>query len=113
MVSLKRGDVVRIDFEPVVGCEQGGIRPALVVQNYVGNRFSPTTIVAAITTRPPSRPFPFIVELPDGTLPRRSFVDCAQIRTIDHSRVIDQPISQVDRDTMLKVDEALSASFGL
>lgn len=113
MVTLRRGDVLHIDFEPVVGSEQGGIRPALVVQNDVGNRYSPTTIVAAVTTRLPSRPFPFIVELPEGTLPRRSFVDCAQIRTIDHSRVIDRPISRVDPVTMLRVDEALAASLGL
>ncbi|MDZ4169788.1 MAG: type II toxin-antitoxin system PemK/MazF family toxin [Coriobacteriia bacterium] len=113
MVTLKRGDVLRIDFEPVIGCEQGGVRPALVVQNDVGNRYSRTTIVAAITTKAPSRAFPFMVELPEGTLPRSSFVDCAQIRTIDLSRVTAQPMAHVDRVTMLRVDDALAASFGL
>lgn len=113
MVTFKRGDVLRIDFEPVVGREQGGVRLALVVQNDVGNRYSPTTVVAAITTRPPSRPFPFIVELPEGTMPRRSFVDCAQVRTIDRARVLAQPLSHVDDATMRRVDDALKASLGL
>lgn len=113
MVRLKRGDVCWVDFEPVVGSEQGGVRPAVVVQNDVGNRFSPTTIVAAVTTKTVSKPFPFIVSLPPQALPRASAVDCAQIRTIDRARLRSEPIAHLDESVMREVDDALRASLGL
>ena len=109
----KRGDIYWTRFDPVVGSEQGGTRPAVVLQNDVGNRFSPAVIVAALTSQFPRKRYPFLAELPPGTTPRPSLVNGCQIRTVDKSRLSGEPIGSLDADTMRAVDEALRASLGL
>jgi mRNA interferase MazF len=83
-MTVKRGEIYWVEFDPVKESEQGGVRPALVVQNDVGNRFSPTTVVAAMTRTIPPRPYPFvvIVEPADSGLSQRSVVNCSQLATI-------------------------------
>ncbi|MEX1311427.1 MAG: type II toxin-antitoxin system PemK/MazF family toxin [Candidatus Sulfomarinibacteraceae bacterium] len=83
-MSLARGEIYWVEFDPVKGSEQGGLRPALVVQNDVGNRYSPTTVVAAITRTIPPKPYPFVVVIEPGEsgLPERSVVNCSQVATI-------------------------------
>lgn len=107
-----RGDVFWVELDPVCGSEQGGTRPAVVVQNDVGNRFAPTTVIATISTKIIGKAYPFVVTLPDETLPRPSAVDCAHVRTIDLSRLGDR-IAHLDADVMRRVDDALKASLGL
>jgi mRNA interferase MazF len=113
MAGPARGEIFWADLEPTVGTEQGGVRPVLVVQNDVGNRFSPTTIIAAITSRLPSRDFPFLVRLDDGVLPRPSVVNCAQVRTVDKGRLKPEPLARLSDETMRLVDAALRVSLGL
>src|SRR5512137_370532 len=83
-MTVKRGEIYWVEFDPVKGSEQGGLRPALVVQNDTGNRKSPTTVVVAITRTLPAQPYPFVVviEAEESGLPARSTVNCAQIATI-------------------------------
>ena len=78
-MTVRRGEIYWVQFDPVKGSEQGGLRPALVVQNDTGNRFSPTTVVAAITRTLPLKPYPFVVilEPEESGLPERSAVNCA------------------------------------
>jgi mRNA interferase MazF len=86
-MTVKRGEIYWVEFDPVKGSEQGGLRPALVVQNDIGNRFSPTTVVVAITRTLPPQPYPFmvIVEPAESGLPVRSAVNCAQMATIQQA----------------------------
>ncbi|MCD4749961.1 MAG: type II toxin-antitoxin system PemK/MazF family toxin [Thermoanaerobaculales bacterium] len=86
-MSIARGEIYWVEFDPVKGSEQGGLRPAVVVQNNVGNRFSPTTVVAAITRSIPPKPYPFVViiEAEESGLPHRSVVNCSQLATIQTS----------------------------
>jgi mRNA interferase MazF len=86
-MKVRRGEIYWVEFDAVKGSEQGGLRPALIVQNDVGNRFSPTTVVAAITRTVPPRPYPFvvIVEPSESGLPERSVVNCSQLATIEQS----------------------------
>lgn len=113
MVTVRRGDVYWTRFDPVEGCEQAGTRPAVIIQNDMGNRYSPNTIVAPVTTRRSSRPYPFVVPLPRGTLQRDSSADLAQIRTIHQGRLIGSPLAHLNADTMHKIDDAIRASLGL
>jgi mRNA interferase MazF len=108
-----RGEVRWGSLDPVIGHEQAGRRPLLIVQNDVGNAVSPTVIVASITTRTPRRDYPFIVVLAAGTLPQPSSVNCSQVRTIDKLRLSDDPIAKLDAETMSAVDDALRVSLGL
>lgn len=111
---VKRGDVYFADLSPVVGSEQGGVRPVLVLQNDIGNRFSPTVIVAAITAQIQKAKLPTHVEI-DATLygfDRDSVILLEQIRTIDKQRLTDK-ITHLDDEMMLKVNEALQISLGL
>ena len=108
-----RGEVRWGDLDPIVGHEQAGRRPLLIVQNDAGNAASPTVIVASITSRKPSREYPFLVALPAGTLSRPSLVNCSQIRTVDKSRLSDEPIARLEPGTMAAVDDALRVSLGL
>lgn len=109
-----RGDIYYADLTPVIGCEQGGIRPVLVIQNNTGNRFSPTVIVAAITSRMDKHPLPTHVFLGSGRygLPRNSMVMLEQIRTIDKKRMLEY-IGQLDSWHMNQVDAALTISIDL
>ncbi len=109
---IRRGDILYADLSPVVGCEQGGIRPVLVIQNDIGNRYSPTVIVAAITSKS-KKELPTHVELGCmEALQKNSVVLLEQIRTIDRIRLLEY-IGSVSRLRMLLIDEALSLSVGL
>lgn len=114
MVIVKRGDIYYADLSPVVGSEQGGIRPVLIIQNDVGNKYSPTVIAAAITSRINKAKMPTHIELSaqDYGLSKDSVILTEQIRTLDKKRLREK-IGKLDDKLMLKVDEALSVSFGL
>jgi len=113
-VLVRRGDVFYADLNPVVGSEQGGVRPVLVVQNDVGNKYSPTVIVAAITSQIDKAKLPTHVELKkeDYGLEKDSVVLLEQLRTIDKRR-LKEKITFLDSEIMAKVDEALKISLGL
>ena len=123
---VKRGEIYWVEFDPVKGSEQGGLRPALIVQNDIGNRYSPTTVVAALTRTIPPEPFPFIVvvEPEESGLPFRSAVNCAQVATIQQSGAASRlrpprgsttlkPIGKLDVEKMRAVGEALAFNLGL
>lgn len=111
---VKRGDVYFADLSPVVGSEQGGVRPVLVIQNDIGNRFSPTVIVAAITAQIQKAKLPTHVEIDAKRygFDRDSVILLEQVRTIDKQRLTDK-ITHLDEDMMLKVNDALNISLGL
>jgi mRNA interferase MazF len=113
-VIVKRGDVFFADLSPVVGSEQGGMRPVLVIQNDIGNRFSPTVIIAAITAQIQKAKLPTHIEIDAKThgFDRDSVILLEQIRTIDKQRLTDK-ITHLDEDLMEKVNEALQISLGL
>ena len=114
MVEVKRGFVFFADLSPVIGSEQGGFRPVLVVQNNVGNKFSPTVVVAAITSHIEKAKLPTHVELKkrQNGLEKDSVILLEQIRTIDKQR-LQQKITELDDKTMAYIDEALRISLGL
>mgnify|MGYP003483643598 FL=1 len=111
---VKRGDVFFADLSPVVGSEQGGTRPVLIIQNDIGNRFSPTVIIAAITAQIQKAKLPTHVEIKANKngFERDSVILLEQLRTIDKSRLTDR-ITQIDNELMEKVDIALGISLGL
>ena len=111
---VHRGDIYYADLSPVVGSEQGGVRPVLIVQNDVGNRFSPTVIAAAITSQKGKAKLPTHILLESRTtgLSKDSIVLLEQVRTIDKHRLKER-MGRVDSGSMHRVDEALSISFGL
>ena len=111
MIVVKRGDVYYADLSPVVGSEQGGTRPVLIIQNDIGNRFSPTVIVAAITAQIQKAKLPTHVEIDAKKygFERDSVILLEQIRTIDKQRLTDH----LDEQMMRKVDNALQISTGL
>ncbi|ARF14634.1 type II toxin-antitoxin system PemK/MazF family toxin [Sporosarcina sp. P26b] len=113
-MAIKRGDVFFADLSPVVGSEQGGTRPVLIIQNDIGNRFSPTVIVAAITAQIQKAKLPTHVEITAARhgFERDSVILLEQVRTIDKSRLTDK-ITHLDDALMKQVDEALQVSFGL
>lgn len=111
---VRRGDIFYADLSPVIGSEQGGVRPVLVVQNDVGNKYSPTIIIAAITSQINKARLPTHIEInaPDFGLPKDSVVLLEQIRTIDKKRLREK-IGRFNEDMMRSVDEALMISLGL
>ncbi|NLZ53771.1 MAG: type II toxin-antitoxin system PemK/MazF family toxin [Thermoanaerobacteraceae bacterium] len=111
---VRRGDIFYADLNPVVGSEQGGIRPVLVVQNDVGNKYSPTVIIAAITSQIDKAKLPTHIELKsaDYGLEKDSVILLEQLRTIDKRR-LKEKITILDQDIMEKIDEALKVSLGL
>lgn len=109
----RRGEVYRVAFDPVPGSEQAGERPALVVQNDVGNRFAPTTIVVPLTRRQPSRPYPFLVGVTGVPGASVSWIHCGQVRAVDKTRLVGAPIAVLDVQDMRRVDDALRASLGM
>jgi len=113
-VNIRRGDVYYADLSPVVGSEQGGVRPVIVIQNDIGNRYSPTVIVAAITSQISKARLPTHVELAAGAsgLDRDSVILGEQLRTIDRRR-LKEKVTHLEEDIMGKVDEALAVSIGL
>lgn len=109
---VKRGEVYYADLSPVIGSEQGGVRPVLIVQNNIGNKFSPTVIAAAITSQINKAKLPTHIELSFATgLPKDSVVLLEQIRTIDKSR-LQERIGELPEDTMRRVNNALMISLG-
>ena len=113
-MNIKRGDIYYADLSPVVGSEQGGMRPVLIVQNDTGNRHSPTVIAAAITSQTGKAKLPTHIELTAQSygLTRDSVILLEQIRTIDKSRLRER-MGKLDEATMTKVDNAIAVSFGL
>ena len=111
---VRRGDIFFADLSPVVGSEQGGIRPVLIVQNDIGNKYSPTVICAAITSQMNKAKLPTHIALSSAVyaLPKDSVVLLEQIRTIDKQRLKDM-VCHVDKKLMTKVDEALRISLEL
>lgn len=113
-LTIKRGDIYYADLSPVVGSEQGGVRPVLIVQNDVGNRYSPTVIAAAITSQHDKASLPTHIHVPgsDSGLVRDSIVLLEQIRTIDKRRLKER-MGRLDDSSMAEIDTALTISFGL
>lgn len=113
-MQIRRGDMFYADLSPVVGSEQGGIRPVLIVQNDVGNKYSPTVIAAAITSQINKAKLPTHIELSalNYGLPKDSVVLLEQIRTIDKRRLREK-IGHIDDALMEDVNKALGVSFGL
>jgi Growth inhibitor len=111
---VKRGDIYFADLSPVIGSEQGGIRPVLVIQNNLGNHFSPTIIVAAITAKmaKPKLPTHIGIKSNQTGIERDSVILMEQIRTIDKSRLKER-VCHLDQAIMLQVDEALKISVGI
>jgi len=113
-VIIKRGDIYYADLSPVVGSEQGGVRPVLIIQNDIGNKYSPTVIATAITSQINKAKMPTHIELDANEygLSKDSVVLAEQIRTIDKKR-LKEKIGHLDDQLMTKVNEALEISFGL
>ncbi len=113
-MNIKRGDIYYADLSPVVGSEQGGIRPVLIVQNNVGNRFSPTVIAAAITSQQSKAKLPTHIPLHAHTsgLAKDSIVLLEQMRTLDKRR-LKEKMGTVDESSMNAVNNAISISLGL
>ena len=114
MTSVKRGEIYFADLSPVVGSEQGGVRPVLIIQNDVGNQHSPTTIVAAITGQICKAKLPTHVEIvgKQTGLSKHSVILVEQVRTIDKQR-LKEKICTLDTKIMEQVDKALLVSVGL
>ena len=112
---IKRGDMFYADLSPVVGSEQGGVRPVLIIQNDTGNKYSPTVIAAAITSQTGKNKLPTHIEIgsEDNGLKSDSVVLAEQIRTIDKSRLKEKIGHIDDNSVMSKVNNAIGISFGL
>lgn len=112
-MTIKRGELYYADLSPVVGSEQGGVRPVLVVQNDVGNKYSPTIIAAAVTSKINKAKLPTHIELPIGDfgLQKDSVILLEQIRTLDKRRLKER-IGELSEITMSKVDKAILISLG-
>ena len=113
-MNIKRGDIYYADLSPVVGSEQGGLRPVLIIQNDVGNKYRPTVIAAAITSKMAKSKLPTHIDLYADKvgLTKDSVVLLEQIRTIDKQR-LKEKMGHLDDEVMHKVDEAIGVSFGL
>lgn len=111
-MEIKRGDIVIVDFEPVRGSEQGGMRPALILQNDIGNKNSPVTIVAAITSKIFNKEYPTNVFLSkkDSKLKKDSTIMLNQIRTIDKKRIL-KKVSSLNKEVIDNVDLAIKFSL--
>lgn len=125
-MMVRRGEIYWIEFDPVKGSEQGGLRPAIIIQHDIGNRYSPTTVVAAITRTLPPRPYPFlvVVEPKESGLAFSSAINCSQIATIQkdepgsrfRSRPGEKeirPIGRLSEAGMAEVDRAVKYNLGL
>ena len=113
-MTVRRGDIFYADLSPVVGSEQGGIRPVLIVQNDVGNKYSPTVIAAAITSRTGKAHLPTHIEVfaEQNGLAKNSVILLEQIRTIDKKR-LKEKMGHLKDETMEEVNKAIHISFGL
>jgi mRNA interferase MazF len=108
----RRGEVWMVDFSPARGSEQDGLRPAVVIQNDVGNQYAATTIVAAITTTIKPYPVTVVVEKGEGGLPRRSMINLAQLLTLDISR-LQRRLGALSDQRMQQIEKAIFASLDL
>ena len=112
-MKVKRGEIYYADLSPVIGSEQAGIRPVLIIQNDVGNKFSPTIIAIAITSKQKAKlPTHIEIESVGCGLSKDSIVLLEQIRTIDKKRLKER-MGMLDNNSMYRIDNALSVSFGL
>ena len=113
-MTIRRGDIFYADLSPVVGSEQGGVRPVLIVQNDVGNRYSPTVIAAAITSKLGKAKLPTHIDVYADRvgLARDSVILLEQIRTLDKRRLRER-MGRVDGELMERIDAAIAVSFGL
>lgn len=113
-MNIKRGDIYYADLSPVVGSEQGGVRPVLIVQNDVGNRYSPTVIAAAITSQQTKANLPTHIAIgaQNSGLAKDSVVLLEQVRTIDKKR-LKEKMGTIDDNSMREINDAISVSFGL
>lgn len=113
MSEIKRGEIYYADLRPVVGSEQGGVRPVLIIQNDVGNKYSPTIIACAVTSQMTKAKLPTHIEVSGGDfgLAKDSVILLEQIRTLDKRRLKER-IGSVDEDTLIKVDRAILVSLG-
>lgn len=111
---IRRGDIFFADLSPVVGSEQGGTRPVLVLQNDIGNQYSPTTIIAAVTSQISKAKLPTHIEVPAriSGLEKDSVILLEQIRTIDKSRLMEK-VTSLNEDVMERVGQAVEISLGL
>lgn len=125
-MAIKRGEIYWVEFDPVKGSEQGSLRPALVIQNNVGNQHSPATVIVAITRTLPPKPYPFVVviEPAESGLPAQSAVNCAQMATLQQSgsasrlrplpgETAVRPIGQLSPTKMREIDAALKYNLGI
>ncbi len=113
-MNIRRGDIYYADLSPVIGSEQGGVRPVLIVQNNVGNRFSPTVIAAAITSQQSKANLPTHIPINavNSGLAKDSVVLLEQVRTIDKKR-LKEKMGTIDETSMNDINNAISISFGL
>ena len=113
-MSVKRGDIYYADLSPVVGSEQGGLRPVLIIQNDIGNRYSPTVIAAAITSRMSKTKLPTHIDIyaERAGLAKDSVILLEQIRTLDKRR-LKEKMGHLDENLMDQVNTAIAVSFGL
>lgn len=114
MVTIKRGDIFLANLEPIKGSEQGGIRPVLIIQNDISNKYSPVTIIAAITSKIFEKEFPtnIFIKKENSRLDKDSTIMLNQIRTIDNSRLI-KKVGSLDNFTLEKIDSAIKISLAL
>ena len=113
--TVRRGEIYYADLSPVVGSEQGGVRPVLIIQNDTGNRYSPTVIAAAITSQTGKARLPTHIEIPVDEscgLSKTSIILLEQVRTLDKKRLRER-MGRVDERLMEKIDLAIAVSFGL
>lgn len=112
--TIRRGDIFYANLNPVIGSEQGGVRPVLILQNNIGNKYSPTTIIAAITSKIKKAKLPTHVELSaaEFNLNKDSVILLEQLRTIDKRR-LKEKIAHLDEEIMSEIDRAIMISLGL
>lgn len=113
-INIKRGDIYWVDWSPSRGSEQSGLRPALIIQNDIGNKYSPNTIVASITTAVPKISYPFLVPCTakESGLSHPSTIDLASIMTISQNRIGDK-CGQLSQSKMIEVEKAIKNSLDL
>ena len=110
---VKKGEVYYADLNPIIGCEQGGCRPVIIVQNNTGNLYSPTTIIVPVTARKRKKALPTHIKVKGAGLPKKSIALLEQLRTIDKSRLKEKIGHIDDENVMNKINNALGVSFGL
>jgi len=113
---LLRGDVYLVNLDPIIGKEISEAGPAVIIQNDIGNKFSPVTIIAPITSaKEINKPLPIMISLQEGTggLKEESYVDCGQIRTIDKDKRLLHKFGSLNKTKMLEIDKAIKISLAL